>query len=146
MFAFLRKTGKKDPHDLEQLIFDIAEHKRDSDFHHLYKMMVGRDVFAGIDPTSIPSFAKPGISYTTQASDRLVMKSVTIPSNGTWSSAATLPSHPSLKDGYVGMPWVDFLKMTLKLAELQGAMLQGKTSWIAFDKQRIAYVLSKADA
>jgi hypothetical protein len=145
VFSFLKQKRKKDPRDLEQVIYDIAEHQRDTDFHLLYKLMSDREVYVGIDPASLPSSAMPGIPYQTQAADRLVMKTVTIPSHGAWSSAATLPSHPSLAGGYVGMRWSEFLEMTLKVVELQGAMLQGKTSWVAFDKARIAYVLSNAD-
>ena len=146
MFAFLKRQEKKDPRDIEQLIFDIAEHQRDADFHLLYKLMAGREVFVGINRASLPTSIEPGIPDTTQASDRLEMKTVSIPNHGAWSSAATLPSHSSLAGSYVGMQWLDFLKMTQKVPELRGAALQGKTSWVAFDKERIAYVLAESGA
>ncbi|CAN7706943.1 hypothetical protein LJR066_005757 [Acidovorax sp. LjRoot66] len=146
MFAFLKKPQKKDARDVGQLIFDIAEHQRDADFHLLYQRMSGREVFVGIDRTSLPASIEAGAPYTTQASDRLRMQSVSIPHHGAWSSAAILASHPSLAGAHVGMQWLDFLKMTQRLPELRGAVLQGKASWVAFDKERIAYVLAKSGA
>jgi hypothetical protein len=146
MFTFLKKQGKKDSRDIEQLIFDIAEHQRDADFHLLYKLMAGREVFVGINKTSLPASITPGVPYKTQPSDRLEMKTVSIPNHGAWSSAATLATHPSLGNSYVGMQWLDFLEMTQKVPELRGAALQGRTSWVAFDKERIAYILARTDA
>lgn len=146
MFGFLKRKEKKDPRDIEQVIFDIAEHHRDVDFHLLYKMMAGRDIFVGINQESLPTSIEPGVRYITQASDRIAMKFISIPNHGDWSSAATLRTHPSLAGSYVEMEWLEFLKMTLKLPALQGAALQGKTSWLAFDKERIAYILSKSGA
>jgi hypothetical protein len=143
VFSFLKK---KDNRDIEQVIFDIAEHQRDTDFHLLYKLMRNKEVFVGINKASIPSGARPGAPYVTKESDQLEMKSVIIPNNGSWSSAATLSSHPTLSGSYAGMQWFDFLEMTLKVTELRGAVLQGKTSWIAFDKKRIAYVLANSGA
>ncbi|WOB06888.1 hypothetical protein [Piscinibacter gummiphilus] len=146
MFAFLKRQEKIDRRDIEQLIFDIAEHQREADFHLLYKLMAGREVFVGINRASLPTSIEPGVPYTTQASDRLEMKTVSIPNHGAWSSAATLASHPLLAGSYVGMQWFDFLRMTRKVPELRGAALQGKTSWVAFDKERIAYVLAQSGA
>lgn len=146
MFGFLKKKRQKDPRNLEQLIFEIAEHRRDEDFHLLYELMIGREVFIGIDLASLPESIAPGVRYTTQATDRVKVKLVTIPDHGEWSSAATQASHPSLVGGYAGMQWIEFLEMTLKVPHLQGAMLQGATSWIAFDKERIGYILEKVGA
>jgi hypothetical protein len=146
VFAFLKRRKEKDPRNIEQLIYDIAEHQRDADFHLIYKLMVGQEVFVAINRASLPTSVEPGVPYTTQASDRLEMKTLSIPNHGTWSSAATFDSHPSLAGSYVGMQWLEFLKMTQKVPELRGAALQGKTSWVAFDKERIAYVLANTDA
>ena len=146
VFAFLKRRKERDPRSIEQLIYDIAEHQRDADFRLLYKLMVGREVFVAINRASLPTSVEPGVPYTTQASDRLEMKTISIPNHGSWSSAATLDSHASLAGPYVGMQWFEFLTMTQKVPELRGAALQGKTSWIALDKERIAHVLANTDA
>lgn len=146
MFAFLKRLRGKDSRDIEHLIYDIAEHQRDADFHLLYKLMVGREVFVAINEASLPASIEIGVPYTTQASDRIEMNTASIPNHGAWSSAATLASHPALGGSYVGMQWFEFLAMTQKVQKLRGAVLQGKTSWIAFDKERIAYVLAKTGA
>jgi hypothetical protein len=146
MFGFLKKKKASPVRDVEQLIFDIAEYKRDEDFHLLYELMIGREVFIGIDPASLPGSLQPGIPYTTQVADQLKMKFITIPDHGDWSSAATSASHSALVAGYAGMQWFAFLEMTLNVPQLQGAVLQGQSSWIAFDKERIRYILSKVRA
>ena len=74
MFAFLKRRKEKDPRNIEQLIYDIAEHQRDADFHLFYKLMVGRQVFVAINRASLPTSVEPEVPYTTQASDRLEMK------------------------------------------------------------------------
>jgi hypothetical protein len=144
LFSFFKRPKKPDPRDLEQLIFDIAEHQRDADFHLLYERMVGREVFMPIDRSSLPASIEPGVSYTTTASDRIMMKSVPMPNHGQWATAATLASHSSLAASYVGIQWINFLKMTLQVPELQGALLQGRTSWVGFDRERISYVLARS--
>lgn len=146
MFGFLKKQKEKEPHDIEQVIFDIAEHQRNTDYHLLYKLMVDREVFIGIHQALLPALVEPGVPYTTHGSDRVEMKTISIPNDGAWSSAATLASHSSIAGAYVGMQWLEFLKMTQRIPELRGAVLQGKSSWVALDKERIAYVLAKTGA
>ncbi len=146
MFAFLKRRKGRDLRDLEQVIFDVAEHQRDSDFHLLYALLSGREVYVPVVNASLPVSAAPGVPFVTRASDRVAFRTVSLPKIGVWAPAATLSSHPMLSSSYVGMQWLEFLRMTGKVAEVRGAALQGKSSWVALDKQRIAYVLSKAGA
>ena len=141
MFSFLTKRAKKTPRDLEQVIFDIAEYKRDEDLHLFYRLMSAREVYVPVDSTTLPAAAEPGVPYMTRPSDQLRVATVSMPDGAEWVSAATQTSHPLLADGYVGMPWLGFLEMAQKSADVQGALIQGTTSYIALDKERIAYVL-----
>jgi len=147
MFDLFKKKNLPDPRDLEQLIFDVAEHQSDKDFHLLYKVMANRHVFVPADTNTIPADAAPGEKYTTKFGDRVSMRYVTGPNNLLLVPAATQESAPILKDGYLGMDWFDFLRMVLKLDQtFYGALLQGKTSWVAFDRERIRYILAKSGA
>ncbi len=141
MFSFLTKRAKKDSRDLEQVIFDIAEHKRDADLELFYRLMSTREVYLPVDKASLPTAAEPGVPYTTRDTDQVLIKSVSIPNNGEWVSAATQTSHPLLAGGYIGMPWLEFLKIAQQMVGARGALIQGKTSYIALDKEHIAYVL-----
>jgi hypothetical protein len=45
------------------------------------------------------------------------------------------------------MDWLDFLNMVTKLEPSStGALLQGKTSWIAFSRKHVRYILEFAAA
>lgn len=144
MFSFLTKRAKKDSRDLEQVIFDFAEHKRDADLELFYRLMSAREVYIPIDKASLPAAVEPGVPSTTQDTDQMLIKSVSIPNNGEWVSAATQTSHPLLEGGYVGMQWLEFLKMAHQIAGARGALIQGKTSCIGLYKEQIAHVLDNS--
>jgi hypothetical protein len=82
----------------------------------------------------------------TGAADRLAIGTICGPDNEPWAFAATQPTHSLQSGGFVGMPWLEFLRMVVKLEEVRGALLQGTTSWIGLDKERIAYVLTQGAA
>lgn len=144
MFSiFKKKPAPSDPRDLEQLIFDVAEHQRGADFELLYRRMADRHVYVPIDPASLPAAAAEGERYQTQRGDRLKMRIVTGPNGEVMIACATCEDSSMLKDGFVGMEWRDFLQMVSKLdASCYGTLLQGQTSWVAFDRERIGYILS----
>jgi hypothetical protein len=144
VFSFLTKRAKKDSRDLEQVIFDYAEHKRDADLELFYRLMSAREVYLPVDKASLPAAAEPGVPYTTRDTDQVLIKSVSIPNNGEWVFAATHTHQPLLEGGYVGMPWLEFLKMAQQIAGAQGALIQGKTSYIALYKEHIAHVLGNS--
>ncbi|MDO8330671.1 MAG: hypothetical protein Q7T36_09385 [Fluviicoccus sp.] len=146
MFSIFKRKTKNDERDIEQLIFDVAEHQRDADFHLLYLLLKDREVFVPVVRSSVPSAAKPGEAYVTRTEDQLVLKTVELPGNGAWAPAATQAISQLVAGGYVGMPWLGFLNMVMKIEDVRGAFLQGQTSWVALDKQRVAYILAQATA
>ncbi|MBL8507930.1 hypothetical protein [Chitinimonas sp. JJ19] len=130
---------------MEQLIFDVAEHQADKDFRELYALMQGKQVFVPIDKASIPAGAAVGEQYVTTANDCLKMQYVIGPNGQLLAPSATCEDSPMVKNGYVGMEWTAFLQMVAKLDNsFFGALLQGKTSWVAFDRDRISYILGGA--
>ena len=143
MFEFLRRK-RHDPRDLEQMLFDIAEHQRDEDFNLLYERLWGREIYVPVDASSIPSHVPPGQKYTSTTDDRITMRSSKLPDGRPIAMAATRTDAGMLAAGYVGMQWEDLLDMVLKLPpEYLGFVLQGKTSWVVFDRQRTANILSQ---
>ena len=144
MFSLFKKLKGNDKRDLEQIIFDIAEHKRNEDFHLLHLLMKSREVFVPVDTGSVPPSAHPGVPYMTRPGDNVRIRTVELPHNGLWVPAATKPTNRMLSKGYVGMPWLGCLAMATKIENARGIYLQGETSWVALDKQRITHVLSLA--
>lgn len=129
--------------DLEQVIYDVAEHQREEDFELLFRLMADRDVYVPADPSTFPDDAVPGEPYTVEGSDRLQLRYVTGPDDLLMVACATEQEAAMLHDGFVGMEWRDFLRMVLKVDDsFYGALLQGRTSWVALDRDRIRYILS----
>ena len=142
VFSLFKNLRKQSERDLEQVIFDFAECKKDDDLQLLCRLMLKREVYVPIDTNTVPVAARPGVPYVTGAGDKLFFRAVEIPGNGLWAPAATKPTHRLLSQGYAGMPWLGFLDMTRKIESMRGVYLQGETSWVAMDKEKIAHVLS----
>ncbi len=56
--------------DIDQLIFDIAEHRRGKDYDAFCKLIKGRVFFCQVEPDSMTGIPK-GVTYRTQASDAI---------------------------------------------------------------------------
>jgi hypothetical protein len=143
MFNLFGRKPTKDLRDIEQIIFDVAEYNKDEDFHRLYELMIGRELFLPVDPDTLPGNSKPGDKVVTDSSMQIKVKNVQAPNGDTLVPCATLESSQLVKDGYIGMDWFGFLEMVLKIPEASGVLIQGKTSWVGFDKGRVQYILEK---
>jgi hypothetical protein len=147
MFDFFRKGKRTDPRGLEQVIYDVAEHQADKDFQLLYELMAERQVFAPVDMNTLPVGAIGGETVVTSDADRIRMRTVLGPNNLVLVPCATCADSALLKGGHVGMDWFNFLEMFLKLDDsFYGVLLQGRTSWVVFDRERTKYILAKRSA
>lgn len=144
MFSLFEK--KRPPErDLEDLIFAVAEHRRDEDLRAVYALMKGRRVFVPAEPSTFPSTARPGESIVTGPADRIRLRTVTGPRGERLVPGATSTKAAVLASGFVEMNWTDFLAMVVRMdSSVQGAILQGERSWIMLDRERVRYVLSGA--
>ncbi len=145
MFDFLKKSPDAVERDLEKLIHDVAAHRADKDFQTLYQMMAGRNVFVPADLTTLQSGGTEAQEYAMNAEqvhDQLKIRSIRLRNKMLAAVASTTIESRILRDGYVGMGWLEFLAMTATFdATFYGAVLQGKTSWVAFDRERIETVI-----
>jgi hypothetical protein len=142
MFSLFRKSKGPDVRDVEQVIFDVAERQSDEDLQVLYQLMKDRNVCVPVDTATIPVTAEPGRPYRVEQSDRLAMRYVTGPNNVLLVPVATREDSPILKGGYAYMHWIEALSMVGKLdPKFWGLLLQGKTSWVVMDRERIKYIL-----
>jgi hypothetical protein len=142
LFDFFKKKNFPGQRGLEQVIFDIAEHHREADNEILYRMMMGREVFLPIDPTSISDSTQLGKRVTVQQSDNFQIPNVTGPNGQHWIPVATNHAHPMVSKCSISMSWSDVLEMVLKFPESDGLYLQGEKSWLAFDRERVGIILN----
>lgn len=143
MFNIFRKKPKNDSRDIEQVIFDVAEYNKDEDYHRLYELLIDRALFLPVDPESIPKGHEPGSRIVTDPSMQIRVRYVQGPNGETLVPCATLETAPMVRAGYIGMDWFEYLEMVLRVPSASGALIQGKTSWVGFDQERIQYILSK---
>jgi len=94
----------------------------------------------------LPKGALPGSKIVTDSSNQIRIKNVQGPNGQLLVPSATSPEHPIVQGSYVGINWFDCLEMVLKIPEAWGVLLQGKTSYVGFDKERIRYILGKYNA
>lgn len=145
MFSLFKRPARPVQQDIEALIFEIAEHRRDEDFHLLYERMRGRTVFVPVDLSTLPEAAGAGGEYVVGPHDRVHARSVAAPDGRQIAVCATRADAGLLRTGYCGMEWLDFLEMVQKLdAAIGGALLQGATSWIIFDRGQIGDILRRS--
>jgi hypothetical protein len=139
LFAGVKAAPKL---NLEDLIYNVAEFPRDEEFQELYRRMENGEVLVPVVQSSLPPDAKPGQSIITDSSISIRMHKVRAPDGQSLIPCATQQDSPILKGGYVGMRWVGFLEMSLKVdPPPYGVLLQGHRSWIAFDLARVRHVL-----
>jgi len=131
--------------NIEQLIYDIAEHARDEDYTELYELLADRVLFIPVDKASlksVPSDAKPGEMFKTDASTSIQIRNVAGPRGDSFMPVATMETSPMVAEGHVGIYWLEALAMVLKVDEVVGILLQGENSWIGFYKPQIEHILS----
>jgi hypothetical protein len=116
-----------------------------ADYVPLYKAMQDRAVFVPADPSSFPKGLLPGMKHTTTDGGKIKFRTVPGANGATLVPAATTQDSDILKAGFVGMRWTGFLEMALKLdASCAGVVLQGKRSWVAFNRERIQLILERS--
>lgn len=142
MFSFFKRRKPQGERDLEQVIYDVAEHHREEDRELVYRLMTDREVYLPVVPGTLPAAAVPGVPYVTSATDQLGISLVELPGNGRWAPAMTLRTHPLLVGTCIGMPWQGLLKMVQRLPDARGVVLQGQRSWMVLDQERVAYLLA----
>ncbi len=131
--------------ELEQLIYDIAEHARDEDYDQLYETLVETKLFVPVDQASLASSSDRtplGKVIQVDASTLLQIREAEGPREDLFMPVATNESSPLLAQGYVEMPWLEALKKSLTVESIAGIKLQGENSWICFYKPQIERVLS----
>ena len=131
--------------DIEQLLFNIAEHARDEDYHQLYQGLISKELFIPIvQDSSLRSISEPsqsGDTFDPNDGSTLQIRNAEGPRKEPLVPLATKATLPIVATARVGMYWLDALAMVLKNAEVDGILLQGENSWICFYKPQIENIL-----
>jgi len=131
MFNPFKRRTTPDLRDIEQIIDDIARNGRTKEYAALYPAMSDKHVFVPLDPSTTDK---------TTLRPRLIEG----PDQKTYAPATTLETADLLGSEYVKIGWIEFCEHVAKLAETNGALLQGRNSWIAFDQKRVKHMIKKA--
>jgi len=132
--------------DIEQLIYDIAEHARDQDFTQLYQSLAGRELFIPIEKDSlsaIPQHIKPGEPFQVEGDASIQLRNVEGPRGEAFVPVVTTENAPIVKGSSFGIYWPDALKMVLKIEGVAGLLLKGENSSIYFYKPQIENILKQ---
>jgi len=141
MFNFFNKFKKKDERNVEQVIVDISESHKSYDYQHLYSLLKHEEVFIPVNQSTIPAGTQIGEKYIPEPTDQLKIKSILGPNDQPLLPAATKDSCAMLSKGYMSMNWIDFLNMVQKVEDTDGTFLEGETTWVKLDKERISNIL-----
>ncbi|HTD24719.1 MAG TPA: hypothetical protein VK738_18830 [Terriglobales bacterium] len=127
--------------DIDQLIFEIAEHKRDSDYESFFKLLKGRPFFCPVDPATIAGIPK-GSSYRVQANDAIRIPFANI--NGVkLVPLFTFQGDKRLAKGYFEIEGLEALRMATKAPGIDGVLFQNKdNSWVGLDLKKIKWILA----
>ncbi|MBN1312453.1 MAG: SseB family protein [Anaerolineae bacterium] len=134
------QTLPEDDLTIEQVIHDIAEHGKDEDFHLLYEKLAGRELYIPVVQETLPT-APSGEPYVVSSADQIRMHTTLGPDGKALAPAATSIDSPMLRGSYISMDAYDWLEMALKIDMVHGVAIQGRTSWVGFDKEEIKNIL-----
>ncbi|MGC1528869.1 MAG: hypothetical protein WA783_22690 [Phormidesmis sp.] len=141
----MSQTTPPDHRELEQLLFDIAEHARDEDYDELYETLLTTELFVSVKSASIAAtqnHLKPNKVALADASTPVQIREITGPREDLFMPVATNEDAPILTEGYVKMLWLEALKKALTVKSVAGIKLQGENSWVCFYKPQIEQILS----
>lgn len=133
--------GKK--RDIDRLIFEIAEHKRENDYQALFRAIAGRKFYCPVDPASAASIPQ-GAAYVTQAHDALRIPFLASINGLKLVPLFTAHNDKRLAAGRFAIEGFEALAMALKTAGADGVLFQNnRHSWVGVDNERIRRVLAQ---
>src|SRR5438132_938689 len=121
------------PDPIEALIYQAAETNTEVAYQAVFAAATGREFFLRIAFNNPENPRQPSMS-TAMIGDQ------------TYVQVYTSRTHPTVKASPGGIQWEEALRMTLRAPHLSGLMLQGATSWIALDRNKVLFVLGSSQS
>ena len=139
MFGIFKKQKPKI--DLEKLIYNIAEYKREDDYLLLLRALIGRDLYLPIEGESVARGSLEGEKITVDSTMDFKIRATKGPEGRLLVPASTTKNHLILKGHYAALEWIELLKMTMKIEKAEGVLVQGVTSLVVVVRSHIPIVL-----
>ena len=131
-----------DPRDIDRLIFDIAEQKRRRDFDLLCRRLRDMNLFAPIGETNVE--VPSGTTHVVAPGDAVKLPTVSLADGRSVVPFCVAQDDPRLGLRYAGMKAAEAFRMTLKMPEVHGLILQNRgISWVAFLRHDIERALKR---
>jgi hypothetical protein len=133
--------SKPDQRDMDQLIFDLAEHgNRPADLNELYRRMAGIKVFAKVLSANFP--LQNGTRHTVGPGQNLQIQSASLPTGHVMAQFFVDEADPRLRPQFVSLSPKEACEMVLKMDNLTGLLIcNSKNSWIALLKPELQRLL-----
>ncbi len=125
--------------DIEALLNDLSEDNSIENYRKLYETLADRKVYMPLNENSLPT----NTTITVNKSDQAKAKTVLFFNNKPCLVVTTSDNSPVIEEYYAIIYWIEALEMVLRIDELYGILIQGNTSWVAFDIERIIYILQR---
>lgn len=130
---------KRPTRSLDALIFDLAEHHRDSDFEEFHERMQSHLFYL---PLAKPLAGAPGAKVIVGAG--VEARYVTLQDKKMFVFFTT-DSHADLGPAFAGVEGVEALRMTVASPDADGAVFQNDSaSWVGMSKQKCQEVLASS--
>ena len=136
MFGFF-----KDKRDIDQVIFDIAEHQRPRDHERLFQLLQGRELFTPVASSNVPF--EDGASITVKPGDEINLKTATLPNGMVCIVFYIHRSDPRLGTPYAGFTVRDAFDMVIKTNADAVLIQNGRDSWVAFPRGDLPAIRAK---
>jgi len=133
--------SKPDRRDMDQLIFDLAEHgNRPTDLCELYRRMAVIEVFAKVLSANFP--LQNGARHTIGLGQNLQIQSATMPTGHVMAQFFVDGADARLRPQFVSLSPREACEMVLKMGNLAGLLIcNSKNSWIALLKPELQRLL-----
>jgi hypothetical protein len=131
MFGFLR-----DRRDIDQVIFDIAEHQRPRDHARLFRLLHGRQLFASVESSNVPF--EDGRQLVVGSGDDIQLKTGRLPNGMSCAVFYVDRNDARLGPQYVGLTAPAAFEMVSKTT-VDALLIQNThDSWVAFPRLELA--------
>jgi hypothetical protein len=139
LLQMYRGTNPRTP---DEVIFDIAEYQRDEDYPALYDALLGCELQVSADIQRKPAESKWGPRYMERVSVTTTARLVRDSAGSVWMAALTPAARATASGDFFGLQWADLLTTALNIPDVAGLIVQGTTSYVMLDKQRIKHLES----
>jgi hypothetical protein len=143
IFKSIFGGAKPDSRDMDQLIFDLAEHgNRPSDLRELYRRLPKLEIFAKVRSANFP--LEKGSRHVIAPGEDLHIQTVLLPNGQSFAEFFVDRADPRLGQQFIGMSPRAACEMVLKGDNLAGLRIRNsRNSWIALLKPELQRLLQK---